>query len=67
MASIKTEHWQYLCPNSMKEGHKELVALLREMEDLVSERLKRIVEEELMEKRRAFLKGIRSVEAKKKA
>lgn len=67
MAKRKHVHWAYHCKNSMKKAHGHLIELLEEREHLKSGRLKKIVDAELSEKRRAFLKSLKSVEGKKKA
>lgn len=50
------EHWSYTCPHSELEDHVPLVALLKEMGNFVSEKLKAIVQEEYDEKRAAFMR-----------
>lgn len=56
MAGIKSEHWSYACPHSELEDHEHLVALLKEIEKLISERLKAVVQSEYDDKRLDFIK-----------
>lgn len=52
MAKHKTDSYIYSCPHSGKSAHDDLVELYQEWEDLKSERLKAIVMEEIVEKRK---------------
>ena len=54
MAKRETDSYIYCCPNSGKDPHSHLVELYSELEDLKSERLKAIVQEEIDEKRKKF-------------
>jgi hypothetical protein len=52
MAKRKTDSYVYSCSHSGKPAHDHLVDLYREWEDLKSDRLKAIVMEEILEKRK---------------
>lgn len=57
MAKRKTDSYVYSCPHSGKPAHDHLVDLYREWEDLKSDRLKTIVLEEIVEKRKKLADG----------
>jgi len=59
MGKHKTEMYDYHCPHTPKNGHAHLVELIEESEELVSKRLKKIVENEIALERKKFRKILR--------
>jgi hypothetical protein len=54
MARTKSEYYTYDCPHAGVGLHDDIVKLILEQEDLVSEKLKAIVQSEIEEKRKAL-------------
>jgi len=56
MSKTKSTHWIYRCPHVEDEDHEDLVALYKEIDRLVSERLRAVVQGELEEKQLEFMR-----------
>ena len=67
MAGVRRSLWDYSCPNVGTDGHYHLVMLVQEMTNIHSDRIRAIIHEELLEKRRELLKRVRRIEGRKKA
>ena len=54
MAKHKSWAWDYMCPHVGKKGHDHLVALVKEIDHTVSEKVRALIESELQEKKKEF-------------
>lgn len=59
MAKLKHWYWVYVCPNTRRKGHEHLVELVKEMDDLKSKALRKLVRTELFQEITKFRKSFK--------
>jgi hypothetical protein len=64
MAKLTHMYWVYACPNVQRKGHEHLVELVKEMDDLKSKALGKLVRTELSQEIKKFRKMIKKGKVK---